>query len=180
MSLQAHPGQLLADHLIGVARRAEQFGGYFSAGSHGGLAGLLHDLGKAEIEFQKRICSDDKAGEKQPHAHHGAALALAQDHWPVAFAVNGHHAGLHNRGDLAKRADYLERAKECLEKLQGEGFSHIPKQFSSIVPKWLEVLGETPQEQMFAVEFFTRFLFSALVDADSFRWRGSKREASDA
>jgi len=178
--LFAHPGQPLADHLISVARRAEQFAGYFSAGRHGGLAGLLHDLGKAENEFQKRICSDDKLGEKKPHAHHGASLALAQDHWPVAFAVNGHHAGLHNRGDLAKRADYLGRAKECLEILQGEGFSGIPKQFSSIVPKWLEVLGETPQQQMFAVELLTRFLFSALVDADRLDTEESDAESKAA
>lgn len=180
MSLEAHPGQLLADHLIGVARRAEQFARYFSAAQHGSLAGLLHDLGKAENEFQKRISSDDKLGEKQPHAHHGAALALAQDHWPIAFVVNGHHAGLHNRGDLAKRADYLEQAKECLKKLRHEGFGGIPDQFSSIVPKWLEALGETPQEQMFAVEFFTRFLFSALIDADRLDTEESDTKAKSA
>jgi CRISPR-associated endonuclease/helicase Cas3 len=176
--LLAHPGQPLADHLSGVARLAEEFASYFSAGHHGRLAGLLHDLGKAEKEFQMRISSDDKLGEKQPHAHHGAALALAQDHWPVAFVVNGHHAGLHNRGDLAKRSDYFERATACLEKIQCEGFNSIPKQFASIVPKWLEALGKIPQKQMFAVEFFTRFLFSALVDADRLDTEESNTEST--
>jgi len=168
--LLAHPEQALASHLGGVAQLAEDFAGSFGASSHGKLTGLLHDLGKAESVFQGRMeaikAGKSDPGGKEAHAHHGAALALAQDHWPAAFVVNGHHAGLHNRGDLAKRADYQARAEACLEKLKHEGFSEIPEKFGPILPTCLEALGDDTQRQMMAVELFTRFLFSALVDAD--------------
>jgi len=182
--LLAHPNQLLNHHLSGVAQLAEGLAGWFGAADHGKLAGLLHDLGKAEDIFQTRMAAikagKNDPGDKQPHAHHGAALALAQDHWPVAFCVNGHHAGLHNRGDLAKRADYGQRARECLEKLEREGFIALRKEFGPILPRCLEHLGDDPRQQMMAVEVFTRFLFSALVDADRLDTERSDPEARQA
>ncbi|MGH9451822.1 MAG: CRISPR-associated endonuclease Cas3'', partial [Terriglobia bacterium] len=78
MTLYAHTGQPLAVHLRQVAERAEGFASFFGSAEHGRLAGLLHDLGKAEEEFQKRI-NGDKDAEKQPHAHNGAALPLRED-----------------------------------------------------------------------------------------------------
>ena len=70
----AHKDQPLPVHLLGVAKRADQFGKFFNADGQAYHAGLLHDLGKAEDEFLKRICGDK--GKEEPHAHHGAALVL--------------------------------------------------------------------------------------------------------
>lgn len=176
--LLAHPGQSLADHLDGVSRLAEQFASWFEAAPQGQLAGLLHDLGKAEEEFQKRlrhaVNPKEKDGEKQPHAHHGAALALCHDLWPVAFAVNGHHAGLHDRHALhsmnGKRAHYVSRANDCREQLRRVGFDKFSPQLCPLLPPWLDRLPITSLEEraakLRAVELYTRFLFSALVDAD--------------
>jgi HD superfamily phosphohydrolase YqeK len=64
--LLADPEQTLAAHLIGVANKAADFAQMFSAEEHGMLAGLLHDLGKAEPEFQKRILGIDATSNPTP------------------------------------------------------------------------------------------------------------------
>ena len=121
--LLAHKDQSLVSHLEGVSQRAESFAAAFGAAEQGRIAGLVHDLGKAETEFQKRIHTDDRGeGKKQPHAHHGAAYALRlcdPAQWPVALAVNGHHAGLHNRGDVDQAAEKnSEKAKNFISFLE--------------------------------------------------------------
>jgi CRISPR-associated endonuclease/helicase Cas3 len=171
--LLAHKDQTLISHLEGVSLQAECFAAAFDASEQGKIAGLLHDLGKAEPEFQKRIRSDDKEGEKQPHAHHGAAYALRTcdpAQWLVALAVNGHHAGLHNRGDVDQAAEKnSEKAKACLQKIREahSGFDVPP--LHGMLPEWLKGLEFFPGNKgdgWLATELFTRFLFSALVDAD--------------
>ncbi len=170
--LLAHKNQSLADHLAGVAERASLFAAAFGAAPYGVLAGQLHDLGKAEAEFQKRIRSDDKEGKKQPHAPHGAAIALSHEPpaWPVALAINGHHAGLHNRGDVdLKRSQYLRRAELSLDALMECDPAWSGPVFPEALPEWLARLPfdvRKTSEGWFAIDLFTRFLFSALIDAD--------------
>ena len=169
----AHPDQSLVKHLLGVACRAKEFAARFQGENHAELAGLLHDLGKAEKEFQDRIAG--KKADKHPHAHHGAALALERQVWPVAFAINGHHAGLHDRSDLQQvPSKWTAPAHECEGMVKGDG--EWPAQtwpvvdFGKTLPGWLEEISfATASERdakMRAVDFYTRMLFSALVDAD--------------
>ena len=157
---------------------------HFQGQEHAELAGLLHDLGKAEGEFQKRIRKaaglTKQDGEKQPHAHHGAALLLQADVkrggpvWPVAFAINAHHAGLHDRSNLQKRANLKEKAlfaeSQLAEDPDWNGISWPIAHFGKNLPDWLDQLpASTPMERaskLRAVDLYTRFLFSALVDAD--------------
>ena len=73
MNFLAHPGQSLPAHLAAVAKRAESFAMAFGSGAAGRLAGILHDLVKAEEEFQKRIASNDHGGKKEAHVHHAVA-----------------------------------------------------------------------------------------------------------
>lgn len=53
--LFAHPEQSLAEHLAGVANLAKGFAARFQCEDHAQLAGLLHDLGKADESFRKRM-----------------------------------------------------------------------------------------------------------------------------
>jgi CRISPR-associated endonuclease/helicase Cas3 len=171
--LLAHKDQSLVSHLEGVSKKSESFAAPFGAAEQGKLAGVLHDLGKAEDEFQKRIHTEDHEGEKQPHAHHGAGYALrtcATPQWPVALAVNGHHAGLHNRGDVDQKAEqYRERARACLEKIQDSNPEFSIPAPQDMLPSWLSGLEFFPGNKgdgWLATDLFTRFLYSALVDAD--------------
>lgn len=179
ISILAHPDHSLAQHLVSVASRAKTAARHFQGEQHAMLAGLLHDLGKAEDEFQKRINKASKTakedGEKQPHAHHGAALALEHLLWPVAFAINGHHAGLHNRADLQQiQTLYIKKAQNCSKKLENDpnwdGQQWPVTDWGKTLPVWLDQLPSTSRaecaEKMRAVDFYTRMLFSALVDAD--------------
>ena len=171
MDYFAHPGEYLTDHLRKVGEKAAGFAAEFGASEHGMLAGQLHDLGKAEPEFQLRITSDDAKGKKEPHAHHGAAIAAQANAWPVAIAVNGHHAGLHDRGSVdAIRAAYVPRANSSASRLTERHSEWQLPVILAPLPEWLASLPFDSQrngEGWLATEVFTRFLFSALVDADS-------------
>jgi CRISPR-associated endonuclease/helicase Cas3 len=171
MDYFAHADQLLVNHLQEVGEQAAIFAAAFCAGNHARLTGLLHDLGKAEDEFQKRIKSGDKDGKKEPHAHHGAALAIEHQAWPIAFAVNGHHAGLHDRSNVDRiRTAYLPKAEACLRKLCEQHPQWSAPVIGEALPQWLQKLpfdARRTGEGWFGTDVFTRFLFSALVDADS-------------
>lgn len=175
----AHPDQLLVKHLLGVSRRARVFAAQFQAETQAELCGLLHDLGKADAEFQKRISKaaglSKEDGDKRPHAPHGAALALERQVWPVAFAVFGHHAGLHNRSDLQQVSSrWSLPAHVCESLLKGDrdwaGQTWPIADFGKTLPPWLEEIPSTTAKEreakMRAVDFYTRMLFSSLVDAD--------------
>jgi CRISPR-associated endonuclease/helicase Cas3 len=64
--------QQLEEHLLGVAKLAAFFAGAFSSESWGYLAGLWHDLGKYQTEFQQRLL-----GSQVSEEHSGAGAALA-------------------------------------------------------------------------------------------------------
>jgi CRISPR-associated endonuclease/helicase Cas3 len=88
--------QALEEHLHGVAKLAASFAGTFSSESWGYLAGLWHDLGKYQFEFQQRLFGSQVSVE---HSGAGAALAFKKSKelgMPLAFAIAGHHAGLAN------------------------------------------------------------------------------------
>src|SRR5271167_1329166 len=88
--------QKLEDHLISVANLAAEFAEPFHSKEWGHLAGLWHDLGKYQPEFQQRLQGKRVSVE---HSGAGAALAIRKDKdlgLGLAFVIAGHHAGLAN------------------------------------------------------------------------------------
>lgn len=99
------------------------------------------------------------------HAAHGAVLLVERGAVEAAFAVAGHHAGLHAFADLKNlrtriegnagdRRKVIDRARECAERAEADGL-HL----DGVAPT-------PPGEDPLDIEFRTRLLFSCLIDAD--------------
>ena len=157
----------LKAHLGDVANLTEEFADKFNAGKLGYYAGLWHDLGKYNPNFQKYLdeCHSGAGShiKKVPHAIHGAKLA-----WdlykltPLALLIYGHHAGLPQKVILeSKLADpkHEEDYKiTCANTEQELGKLQIDEDFNSLVRSLLT--------DSYSYDLLTRLLFSCLVDAD--------------
>ena len=151
--------QTVSEHLNGTAELCADFAAAFGAEGQGRLAGLAHDLGKYSAAFQRRLGGST---EHVDHATAGAAECCKLNQSSAAFAVAGHHGGLPDgggQGDHWEDKTFCGRMrKAALGKLEPyEVWQHeirlspAPQlAFSS----WLEEM------------FFTRMLYSCLVDAD--------------
>lgn len=150
-------------HLRAVAALASQLADTFGASDLAYHMGLWHDLGKFSSEFQTYLLQAE-AGRRSRGPDHKAAgvrIALQHDLGPVALVLQGHHGGLKNRQDLKRwleqhsegTASVLHRAQQAIPDLLPDSRLTIP---DYAMPR------RSPRE----LEFFLRFLFSALVDAD--------------
>ncbi|NJL88485.1 MAG: CRISPR-associated helicase Cas3' [Coleofasciculaceae cyanobacterium SM2_1_6] len=174
----------LKEHLDCVAQKARFYADKFGAGELGYYAGLWHDLGKYNPEFQRylELCHiASKVGKKAPHPKIPHAVQGARLAWeklqPLAPIIYGHHGGLpensHMKSEIVKLQEepafdesyqeVLRQAPEGLCQLQTEinlrqlmsGFGIDLRQLRSGVEK-----------DTYRYEFFTRILFSCLIDAD--------------
>lgn len=143
--------ELLEDHAKAVAGRARDFAAHFGGQDVALLLGLLHDLGKVKPRFQKKLYKNND----EPHSAEGAKL-LRDRYGPVgrllAHCIAGHHSGLPDAADLAKRLD-----RTCAVGLPD--WLDLPSGIDPFGPVDGDASG-------FTVQFATRMLFSCLVDAD--------------
>ncbi|MFH0726970.1 MAG: CRISPR-associated endonuclease Cas3'' [Pseudomonadota bacterium] len=161
MGLLARPGQSLIEHLKEVANRSAAFAKPFGGDAEARLTGLLHDLGKCREEFQEYLLGERQGGSDTHHAPYGAALAFEKNWFASAFAIAGHHTGLHNLNSLQSLVDnptYDTRTRlaSLIQWFTG-AFGTLPDK--PLSPSFVENLP-------LALEYFTRMLYSCLVDAD--------------
>lgn len=132
------PWHDLVSHLERTAELAGNNATKFGAEGLARLAGLWHDIGKFNPEFQRylRDCETAKRegttvpAKGTPHAIYGAMLA-ADSLQALASIIYGHHAGLPNRAKLKdavqkpevrrKYAGILPVAREKIEGLDLRG-----------------------------------------------------------
>lgn len=152
----------LADHLAGVAKLGSRFAEQSCSDLKDSAfwTGLLHDLGKYRDEFQAYLRNEREGSVETHHAIYGAALAFQRNWLGPAFAIAGHHAGLHDLNELqtlVEGSTYRtnERIPVLVERFEQE-LGEIPKQISE--PSFVA--------NEHRAEFYIRMLFSALVDAD--------------
>lgn len=147
--------QTVYEHLSGTAKIAGAFAASFDAQAEAEYTAWYHDVGKLSNGFQLRL----KGGHRVDHSTAGAQLAFQQYHRQAAFAIAGHHSGLPdggNCGDDAGDATLFGRSKKTVELCDGWQELPIP---DSTPPAWANT-------DPLNCAFFTRMLYSCLVDAD--------------
>jgi CRISPR-associated endonuclease/helicase Cas3 len=143
---------LLSSHLEATAFRCEEFCRAFAPQS-GRLVGLWHDLGKYQPAFQRYLLRETPRGPK--HSIVGAYHAYSFGRLDLAMIIAAHH------GHLAEKGDFLNGIERG-----GAVEYEIPTPFIGPFP------AEEPPAD--AISLWMRFVFSALVDADSLEtelWR---------
>lgn len=151
--------QTVSEHLNGTAALCAGFAAAFDMEEQGKLAGLSHDLGKYSDAFQRRL---QGSSERVDHSTAGAAECCKLGQSCAAFAVAGHHGGLPDgggRGDHYEEKTFCGRMKKAaLGKL--EPYDAWQREIG--LPAAPQRMFSGPLEEM----FFTRMLYSCLVDAD--------------
>ena len=152
--------QTVTEHLEGTAALCAAFAERFGAQEQGRLLGLSHDVGKCSEEFQARL----RGGKIVDHATAGAfeCAKLDLNAWWAACCVSGHHGGLPDVGnpstDQSGDATLFGRLKKAHA---GE----IPAYEIPIMLPSQSVWKDWGKDAL-TDSFFTRMLYSCLVDAD--------------
>ena len=149
--------QTLSDHLHNVAKMtAEYCSSYQMDGTditkYAYETGLLHDIGKYSELFQKKI--QNNLNIHVDHSTAGAREMQKHNMLSAAFAIAGHHGGIPNGSDTSE-SNLLQR----IGKRELESYDEYETEIT------IDSVKE-PRLSAFDQSFFTRMLFSALVDAD--------------
>jgi len=156
----------LSVHLKAVGEAAGGHALFFGGECLARIAGLLHDLGKRKPGFQAYLCGERGS---EPHSGEGARFAAENlGSWGrlVAYCIAGHHAGLANgiaHSEKGKPATPLDARLKQAARLDLPAGITLPELAGVPAP-----LAGLPGDETanFRLHFFTRMLFSALVDAD--------------
>ncbi len=155
--------QSVLEHSDGVARLAGMFAGEFGKYEWGYCSGLLHDIGKYSLRFQRRL---QKGDVQVDHSTAGAQLCTAKGGYYsfLNYCIAGHHAGLPDCGsntDNGGESTLSGRLKKKVEDYQAyQTEIEVPQLHSApIDPKAVP-------NPYFSLSFFMRMIYSCLVDAD--------------
>lgn len=167
----------LRKHLLGVAELARRFAEPIGAGEWAYTAGLWHDLGKFSAAFQQYLqgassndahVADIKGGidHASAGAQHAANTFKLLGHL-IAFVIAGHHSGLLDA--ISDGACLDRRLHKAVESWQ-HGLALLPEPKPPELPRYLrEALSRRSKNSKavsFSFAFFTRMIYSCVVDAD--------------
>ena len=160
--------QTLQSHSVNVGEMAAEFARVFGAQEIACQTGRLHDLGKYSLPFQERL-----EGEVEFVDHSTAGAKIAVERWGdvigklMAFCIAGHHAGLANGNG---EGDNRRTLKQRLALQFGADIPALDNLWQQEIrlPQNLSAppLKADAHHPFFSYAFFTRMLYSCLVDAD--------------
>ena len=159
--------QTLQSHSVNVGEMASEFARVFGAQEIACQMGQLHDVGKYSEPFNHRL----HGGPSVDHATAGAKVAI--ERWGnvigklMAFCIAGHHAGLANGNG---EGDNRRTLKQRLALQFGADIPALDNLWQQEIklPQKLSAppLKADAHHPFFSYAFFTRMLYSCLVDAD--------------
>lgn len=166
------PGQLetwqgLAEHLAGTAALADERARPLGLTGLATLAAMLHDFGKHDPAFQRRLRGEDI---RVDHSTAGAALLMARATGAtklpaelLAYAILGHHAGLPDRDkgevSMTQRLDrFRDGVPASITAATQIDLAPLPPEISARL--------RPGPAAGFDLSVLGRMLFSCLVDAD--------------
>ncbi|MED1642672.1 CRISPR-associated helicase Cas3' [Brevibacillus agri] len=187
--------QSVAEHLLGVKALAESIGEKIGVKHIAGLAGMLHDMGKYTEEFKDYIIKAVENPGEPPkrgsvdHSTAGGRLLYQKFHtgnpsrgsWILAEVVGNaiisHHSYLHDFLNADLESPYLHRVRD---KPLKEYDKSIQRFFDEVISEQafhqyvlraideLEAYLNKPsvENSESKLMFLTKFVFSALIDAD--------------
>ncbi|MGQ0639900.1 MAG: CRISPR-associated endonuclease Cas3'' [Gemmatimonadaceae bacterium] len=166
----------LERHLTAVAKLAGEYADSFGARSWGETLGAWHDIGKYSDAFQEYLlrtadanASEESLGNRVDHSTFGAQYAArtigGHTGQILAFCIAGHHGRI---PDAASTEEH-NRESSLLARLDAR-----PPRIPAVslpatihrAPQLKIPFTLRPENLGFQVAFFTRMLFSCLVDAD--------------
>ncbi|MDO4866032.1 MAG: CRISPR-associated helicase Cas3' [Clostridia bacterium] len=157
--------QPLREHLLDVAELAGKFAERFDAEFHAQRVGILHDAGKYSRAAQRRM-ADPEHTPKVDHSTAGAMIAWNRcKDGSGAIAIAGHHGGMPDLGSrrMASEGDGTLFGRMCKDLSGNLDYSPFWQENnidqSMLLPQWI-------MKTSFAPQFYTRMIFSCLVDAD--------------
>ena len=169
--------ELLEEHLDAVASMAGEFADRLGAKAWGELLGRWHDIGKYSAEFQNYLLRANgfeahlETQTKVDHSTAGAQHAVQQLPEPVgkilAYCLAGHHAGLADDRDQnpVGRSGLQDRLKKKIDSYIDAPTEFLRAKLPDLPQIQFDDLSDT-RRTAFQLAFFTRLLFSCLVDAD--------------
>ena len=160
--------QSLPDHLRSVAELAARFAQPFGGEDIAFLAGLWHDVGKANPTWQRLLVECEEGRRQRVGVDHKCAGVMLADEAGgnaqlVGTLIHAHHGGLANPRTgfrpWFQQARQLPGPSLAIEALRA-AMRDIAEQPQPSVPAHI-------QQDPIAAEMFLRMTYSALVDADS-------------
>lgn len=153
--------QTILSHLTGTATLSKSFAQPFGAQEQAEAVGMLHDIGKYSAAFQKRLHGDPTSVD---HSTAGAAECWRIGQPIASFVVAGHHGGLPNGGSMTDSADAATLLGRIQRAAQGKLEPYDRWKEEVPLPSFsrTDPANSQPEDLM----FFTRMLYSCLVDAD--------------
>ena len=158
--------QALVEHLRNVAGIARDLANSFGGSDLAYIAGLWHDVGKADPTWQQRLIECEREERRRiglDHKSAGARLAIEKGgaaQW-AGFLIHAHHGGLKDWHDFVSwlgQTRHLPGPTQALDELR-IAMPDLEATGPVVVPDHVRSKRDA--------ELFLRLTYSALVDADS-------------